>query len=978
MKQKTYWILAFCIGLILSPTRAADVREGLVSYWPLDSLAADFQSTPDIVSSNTMIAVNFFDASAVVPGTRGNAVQFDGDLSQRHLYFITPDGADTGLPISRARTYSILMWVKGKGTGQSDRNIYSESSSVNTDPLQDFGTHSTGADDTLDFFLRNSGTQINHARTTITPLDDLWHHIAWTDNDGQIRVYVDGQLSYSNNIAHGPTPKDTTSIAATVRLSSGTPIQYFFTGLIDDMAVWDRTLSQAEVQNVMTNGVQTPVPAFGPLITVQPRGSTNLLVGDSHAMSVSAAAGATRPLTYQWRNNSGPITGATSSTLILTNLAVSDSGDYWVVVSNSVNSATSTVATLLVSPVPPANLTNGMVSFWPLDEVQGTKTPDVVRGYDVQLINFTAADVVPGRWGNALQFASARNTMLERENLLSEQLSLYTKNLNFTVSLWVNGAGNQQDKRVFSESSTTGNQPLFNIGTHQTAASGVVDTYIRRDNNSTVGDHQWSFQTAYDGTWHHIVYVQRELVSGSPVGVLYIDAVRDEGADQPSPVRPLTANVTSIGGVRRGSAGAPSRQFIFDGLIDDVAVWNRALSEEEISLLHTNGTPRPGSVTQPLSIRGFKADFPAVGQGDSVTLRWDVSKDATSVEIDQGVGDVTANTVTGLGSAPVTITQNRTFTLTVRRGAESLTAQTTVAAVSGVGANWALLDNFDTYPSGPFPSTYWGDLGGNSMIIDVAGNKMLDMRGTARIALLSLNELKVTEGQARTLFARFIVQGDPAVTVRNFVGLTDRGLRFVTDVTDGGGAGPYARVSNELTDLMVGARNGVLGTVDFYPPVVESNSVYSLWIDVTNQPIAVGDLFTIWLQKQGDATRTQILTDYLGDRDPLGDPPAAGGAPTRPDLDKIFAGNDGDNSVFFDDFYVSKAGYNVTVPRPLSVQPPSVSITRTVSQVQINWTEGVLESTASIGGQWSDVQGAAPPTYMVTPTESQRYFRVRR
>jgi hypothetical protein len=45
------------------------------------------------------------------------------------------------------------MWVKGKGTGQSDRN---------------------------------SGTQINHARMTVTPLDDTCGPTKY----GQIRVYV--------------------------------------------------------------------------------------------------------------------------------------------------------------------------------------------------------------------------------------------------------------------------------------------------------------------------------------------------------------------------------------------------------------------------------------------------------------------------------------------------------------------------------------------------------------------------------------------------------------------------------------------------------------------------------------------------------------------------------------------------------------------------------------------------------------------
>lgn len=138
-----------------------------------------------------------------------------------------------------------------------------------------------------------------------------------------------------------------------------------------------------------------------------------------------------------------------------------------------------------------ADLRNGMVAYWPLDEVQGTKTPDIARGYDMNLINLTAADVVTGKWGKAFKFTAARSTMLERENLATDLLSLYTKHTNFTVSLWVNGPPNQQDKRVFSEASTTANQPLFNLGTHNTAADGSVDIYIRNNANQQ-GGHKFS------------------------------------------------------------------------------------------------------------------------------------------------------------------------------------------------------------------------------------------------------------------------------------------------------------------------------------------------------------------------------------------------------------------------------------------------------------------------------------------------------
>ncbi len=82
-----------------------------------------------------------------------------------------------------------------------------------------------------------------------------------------------------------------------------------------------------------------------PVVLVHPLGSTNQ-IGGSAALSVLAAG--SEPLTYQWRKDGQPLSGATNSSLIFGNLAVADSGTYSVVVSNALGSVTSQGAGLLV------------------------------------------------------------------------------------------------------------------------------------------------------------------------------------------------------------------------------------------------------------------------------------------------------------------------------------------------------------------------------------------------------------------------------------------------------------------------------------------------------------------------------------------------------------------------------------------------------------------------------------------------------
>ena len=52
----------------------------------------------------------------------------------------------------------------------------------------------------------------------------------------------------------------------------------------------------------------------------------------------------------------------------------------------------------------------------------------------MDLQNLTAADLVSGKWGKAFQFQNARQTMLERVHLATDQLPIY-KQPNFSISL---------------------------------------------------------------------------------------------------------------------------------------------------------------------------------------------------------------------------------------------------------------------------------------------------------------------------------------------------------------------------------------------------------------------------------------------------------------------------------------------------------------------------------------------------------------
>src|ERR1019366_3125894 len=76
-------------------------------------------------------------------------------------------------------------------------------------------------------------------------------------------------------------------------------------------------------------------------------------VGSNATLSVSAAAGAS-PIFYQWFNTNNAIQNQTNPSLTLQNLQLTDSGGYYVIITNSFGSVTSSLASLTVQQYAPA------------------------------------------------------------------------------------------------------------------------------------------------------------------------------------------------------------------------------------------------------------------------------------------------------------------------------------------------------------------------------------------------------------------------------------------------------------------------------------------------------------------------------------------------------------------------------------------------------------------------------------------------
>jgi hypothetical protein len=307
----------------------AILPSGLLSWWrgeenPLDAMG----------NANGITSFNL----TYTAGKVGKAFLFDG---------IDGHGVGLGNPL-QIQTFTIEAWVKR-----------ADSNRVTIGPIYDhaaflsWGNLGYGFGPTHDgrLLLTKVGvTAVYSSAVRIT--DTNFHHVAVTKAGSNVTFYVDG-------VGETAPPYDpgfvfNTPLAIGAR---GGDFAHPFWGAIDELAVYNRALTAAEIQAIYGAGssgkcVTPPIPTS---ILTHPQSQT-VNAGESVTFSVNAKGSV--PLAYQWFFGGNSIPSATSNVLVLSNVQPTNAGNYSVVVSNDWGTATSSNATLIVVTNPPSILTH--------------------------------------------------------------------------------------------------------------------------------------------------------------------------------------------------------------------------------------------------------------------------------------------------------------------------------------------------------------------------------------------------------------------------------------------------------------------------------------------------------------------------------------------------------------------------------------------------------------------------------------------
>lgn len=601
-----------------------------------------------------------------------------------------------------------------------------------------------------------------------------------------------------------------------------------------------------------------------------------------------------------------------------------------------------------------AALLNDLVSYWPMDELTGNKTPDKKSGYELTLQNVTATDFVAGKKGNALRFDRTRSMMASRISPLDEDLPV-GKQASCTVAFWVvaNSSG-QNSLCFFAEGNPATDSPFTSIRTDNRVAGGQNACVLTAFRPTAGGNAIINRSAALplDGVdWHHVALVQSDAGDGTAMRTLYIDGVEDlsstgTGLPIKGAAETYSLTTTALGGLHRSTKSS-----YVSADLDEVAVWKRALSAAEIVDLRDNGLPAITPPPPPLVINSFSGDFTQVASGRPLTLSWDVSATGL-ITIDPAPGNVTPLSSFGVGKVVVTPTEDTIYTLTLTRGNEPpLTRTVSVTLLTDVAAGWDVLDTFQNRTPGvmggqyPWLSSLWQVQAEGS-----TGNLIARTNPAESVIGLPLGSRGVEVGSKATLFSRFLIPTTGVADINLIFGLSDKTVRFGSDwLTNNGPVVRIFRTGGGNPQLQ--ARNGELSEWQDAPLSLIPGTPYNIWIDIENVE-GPADLFSVHLGAVGSA-RTTVFNGHLSDRRDVEVPFLGFPVPVLNSLVLATSVAAANAPVFQDDFFLSTGNaFNATEPvtsRLTYVAPPAPL---EILETNFNVNNGDLLL------RWSSVAGA--------------------
>jgi hypothetical protein len=492
---------------------------GLVSWWRMDEANAthvqDYLGKHDGVIDTT-------------------ATQTQNGYFGKGFYF---NGADEGIAVpysaemNASDAYTVSLWVKRDGNSESGAQTFPFMAGVGWDGLG-IELQSSVWQLWYDVNGDNDGVLIASGDTT------QWTHIVAIYNQSGIYGYHNGVQKVADLTRTGSFNNLTSPIYSIGDFNNG----FDFNGSIDDVAVWNRSLSSAEITALYAN--------------------TSSQYLDT---SITLAAGE-HDITFYSQDRSSNIGSTTVYNVTMDTTAPAIS---FVTPANGTNTNSNSIDVNLSTNAGGDHSSftkSGLVSWWRMDDINGSaNSVSDYLGVNNGTIIGDAVRTDSGYFGKGMSFDGTGDYV----KITTEDFDGLAE---YSYSTWVKPVASTSLNQNFAWGG--GNWIVFRTN----KADQKVDYYIQ----TTAGGvgYTESVATLNWDSWNHVILVY----NGSSAN-LYINGVYDTKIAQTGET-PASSNYLNIGVDYNAGGG------FFNGSVDDVMLFNRSLSSEEILALYGNTSSR--------------------------------------------------------------------------------------------------------------------------------------------------------------------------------------------------------------------------------------------------------------------------------------------------------------------------------------------------------------------------------------------------
>lgn len=334
-----------------------------------------------------------------------------------------------------------------------------------------------------------------------------------------------------------------------------------------------------------TNSTSAMLTVYGipPTITTQP---TNQIIQVGGTTIFSVTASGTLPLTYQWSFNGTNLLNVTNAILTLTNVQISQTGNYSVLITNLFGSTNSATAVLTVNPPPSCDPPpSGIVGWWAAE----SNALDSVANNNGTLMN--GIGFTTGKVGVAFNLNGINNYVLANPSAPTN--FDVGRGSGMTFEGWINPTTTGTQMPIFEYERILGSRTgsdigiLFYINLPPSGGNGAGSINANLADTSSISHIFTSaggLLTA--GVWQHIALTYDKT---SGVAAIYFNGAVVVQTNLGSfTLQTSFTNLLFGGRTYYGSASSPSDKF--SGKLDEISLYNRALSSNEIAAIYQAGS----------------------------------------------------------------------------------------------------------------------------------------------------------------------------------------------------------------------------------------------------------------------------------------------------------------------------------------------------------------------------------------------------